>query len=363
MNEKAFWIGFNQVRGIGPVRLAALLDKFGSLEAAWYAPIHELQYAGLDRRSLENLLSARQQLDLTAEWQRVERSKFRVLTWADEDYPVALLGVDAPPPVLYVDGTLDERDAWAIALVGTRRATAYGREVAHKLATELARHGVTLVSGLALGIDTIAHKAALDAGGRTIAVLGSGVDYVYPNQNRGLAREIAQAGAVVSEYALGTRPEANNFPPRNRIISGLSQGVIVVEAGERSGALITAKFAADQGREVFAVPGSILNPGSSGCNQLIQAGAIPLLSIEDVLDQLNLNRLGERRTEQQVVRQAVPDDPFEAELLEKISFDPQHVDELVRQFTLPAAQISSLLAIMELKGLIRQVGAMLYVRA
>jgi DNA processing protein len=223
----------------------------------------------------------------------------------------------------------------------------------------LARHRVTVVSGLALGIDTIAHKAALRAGGRTVAVLGSGVDYVYPNQNRGLAQAIAQTGAVISEYPLGTRPEANNFPPRNRIISGLSQGVIVVEAGERSGALITAKYAAEQGREVFAVPGSILNPSSRGCNQLIQAGAHPLLSVEDVLDQLNLSRLGQ----QQSVRQSVSDDPLEAALLEKMSFEPQDIDELVRQLTLPAAQISSLLAIMELKGLVRQVGPLLYVRA
>jgi DNA processing protein len=359
MEEKAYWIGFNRVRGIGPARLTTLLERFETLEAAWHAPLYALQQCGLDRRSLENLLVARDQIDLAEEWRRIQRSGVQVLTWADAEYPERLRMTDGSPPVLYVDGALEERDGWAVGIVGTRRASAYGREVTYTLATELARHGVTVVSGLALGIDTVAHEAAVDAGGRTVAVLGSGIDYVYPTQNKRLARRIRQSGAVISEYALGVRPEASNFPPRNRIISGLSRVIVVVEAGERSGALITAKFAAEQGRDVFAVPGSILHPGSSGCNRLIQDGAMPLLAVDDVLDQLNLERLFEHRA----VRQKVPDDPLEAAVLEKITIDPQHVDELVRQLTLPAAQISSLLAIMELKGLVRQVSAMHYVRA
>jgi DNA processing protein len=172
----------------------------------------------------------------------------------------------------------------------------------------------------------VAHRAALDAGGRTIAVLGSGVDQIYPPQNRGLAQAIIGQGAVVSEYALGTRPDASNFPPRNRIISGLSRGVIIVEAGERSGALITARFAAEQGRELFAVPGSILSPGSVGCNTLIQQGAAPLLSVDDVLEQLNMSRIVEHRD----ARQSVPADPAEAALLAHLSHEPTHIDDLVR---------------------------------
>lgn len=358
VNEKAYWVAFNRVPGIGPARLATLIEICGTIAQAWKAPIHQLKEAGLDRRSQENLLAARRTLDPAIEWQKLQKTGVKVLTWDDTDYPHRLRQTPHPPPVLYVCGTISNEDQSAVAMVGTRRASAYGREVAHALATELARHHVTIVSGLALGIDTIAHQAALEAGGRTIAVLGSGVDQIYPPHNRGLAQEILRNGAIVSEYPLGTRPEASNFPPRNRIISGLSLCVVVVEAGRRSGALITAKFAVEQGRDVFAVPGSILHPGSAGCNQLIQDGAIPLLSVDDVLEQLDLTQV----TAQSAVRQSVPPDPSEAQLLEHLSAEPKHVDELVREVTLAAAQVSSLLAMMELKGLVRQVGPMRYVR-
>ena len=207
-------------------------------------------------------------------------------------------------------------------------------------------------------MDTVAHRAALEAGGRTLAVLGSGVDQIYPPQNRGLAAAIAEQGAVISDYALGTRPEANNFPPRNRIISGLSRGVVIVEAGERSGALITARFAADQGREVFAVPGSILHPSSAGCNALIQQGATPVLSVDTVLEQLNLQHLQERIQ----ARAAVPADPQEQQLLALLSAEPVHIDEIVRGAKLPPAVVGGLLTVMELKGLVRQAAAMTYVR-
>jgi DNA processing protein len=358
MNEQAYWIGFNRVPGIGPARLRSLLDVCGSIEQAWKASVHQMREAGLDRRTIERLLETRRTLDLQAEWEKTEQTGVRVFTWDDPDYPENLRQVPQAPPVLYCRGSLTQEDTWAVAIVGTRRASAYGREVAHRLATELAANGITVVSGLALGIDAVAHQAALDAGGRTIAVLGSGVDQLYPAQNRKLATQIMESGAVVSEYALGTKPEANNFPPRNRIISGLSCGIIVVEAGQRSGALITADFAAEQGRDVFAVPGSILHPGSIGCNTLIQNGAIPLLTIDDVLTQLDLARVADQRT----VRQTVPPDPTESVLLEHLSSEPRHVDDIVREVTMPSSQVSSLLAIMELKGLIRQVGTLRYVR-
>lgn len=358
MNTKAYWIGFNQVPGIGPARLAALIDVCGSVEAAWKAPIQRLKEAGLDRRSLENLLSIRRSLDLAAAWQRVEKAGVRVYTWDDPDYPVNLRQAPVAPPVLYVQGALEEADQVAVAVVGTRQASAYGREVARGLATELAANGITVVSGLALGIDATAHQAALDGGGRTIAVLGSGVDQIYPARNRKIATAMLAQGAVISEYPLGTRPEASNFPPRNRIISGLSLAVVVVEAGQRSGALITARFAAEQGRDVFAVPGSILQPSSAGCNALIQDGAQPLLSINDLLDSLQLERIAVQRE----ARKAIPADPTEERLLEKLSSDPRHLDEIVRDTAMPAAQVSSLLALMELKGLVRQVSAMRYVR-
>jgi DNA processing protein len=250
-------------------------------------------------------------------------------------------------------------DDWAVAIVGTRTASPYGREAARAVAGDLARAGVTIISGLARGIDAQAHQAALDAGGRTIAVMGSGLDVVYPWEHRKLAADITQKGALISEYGLGVQPEANNFPARNRIISGLSRGVVVVEAGDQSGALITAGFAAEQGREVFAVPGGIFHRNSRGTNRLIRDGAHPVLSAADVLEALDLTAVTEHVTAQMLF----PTDATEALLLERLSEDPTHVDEVGLATGLPIATVSSTLALMELKGLVRHVGGMNYIRA
>ena len=354
-----YWIGFNKVTGIGAARLRALLDYFGDLETAWTAHTHDLQQAGLDRRSLANLLNARDQLDLDAEVERLRRMQVQVLTWDDPDYPPNLRQIYNAPPVLYVRGCIEERDEWAVAIVGTRRASVYGKEAARMIGAGLARAGVTIVSGLARGIDTVAHRACLDAGGRTIAVLGSGVDVIYPAQNARLAAEIMERGALVSEYALGIRPEARNFPPRNRIISGLTLGTVVVEADVGSGARITSDFAAEQGREVFAVPGSIFARGSRGTNELIQQGAKMVCNVSDVLEELNLTMV----SEQAQARAVIPENETEAVLLEHLSAEPIHVDRLGRAVQLPIAQVSSTLALMELKGMVRQVGGMSYVLA
>jgi DNA processing protein len=359
LDPLAYWIGFNRVRGIGPARLRALLDSFGTIGAAWLAPEDALREVGLDRRSISNLLEARRGLDLPGELARIQRAGVQVLTWEDPAYPQSLLTINDPPPVLYVMGELSFEDAWAVAMVGTRTASVYGREAARVLASDLARAGVTIVSGLARGIDAQAHRAALDAGGRTVAVLGSGVDIIYPWEHRKLAEEISGRGALVSEYGLGTKPEASNFPPRNRIISGLSRGVIVVEAGDQSGALITADFAAEQGREVFAVPGGIFQRGSRGTNRLIRDGAQPVLSANDVLEVLNMTAVAEHVEAQMLL----PTDATEAVLLQQLSDDPAHVDEVGQAAGLPIATVSSTLALMELKGLVRQVGGMKYVRA
>jgi DNA processing protein len=338
-HNQAYWIALNKVSGIGPARLRALLEVCENVEAAWQASIQEMQAAKLDRRSIESLLKARREIQPQAEYERVQAAGVTVLTWDDGDYPAALREIDASPPVLYLRGRLTAQDEWAVALVGTR-------------------HGVTVVSGLALGVDTVAHRSAMEAGGRTLAVLGSGLDQMYPPQNRGLAQSIAAQGAVISDYPLGTRPDAGNFPPRNRIISGLSRGVVVVEAGERSGALITARFAAEQGRDVFAVPGSILHPGSAGCNTLIQQGATPLLTVDDVLEQLDMLHMQERIA----VRESVPLDEPQAQILALLTAEPQHIDEIVRQAKLPAATVGGLLTVLELSGLARQAATMMYVR-
>jgi DNA processing protein len=354
-----YWVGFNIVRGIGPTRLRALLDYFGDVERAWHAPGEELRRAGLDRRSLENLLATRAQLDLGRELEQIAHAGAQVVTWESPGYPHLLREIPDPPPVLYIKGAMTEEDAWALAVVGTRRSTAYGREVTRRLTTTLARSGITIVSGLARGIDAEAHWAALKAEGRTIAVLGCGIDRVYPPEHRKLAEQIVAQGALVSDYPLGTAPEGSNFPPRNRIISGLSLGVLVTEAGVRSGALITADYAAEQGRDVFAVPGSILMRGSAGTNALIRDGATVVLGPEDILEELNLTMVAE----QAEARQVLPADETEAALLGHLSAEPTHVDELQQQVDLPIAQVTSTLALMELKGMVRQVGGMKYVVA
>jgi len=359
VSERKYWVGFNIVPGIGPAKVRALLDHFGDLETAWHAEARDLQAAGLDRRALENLLNVRATLDLDAEMEKIAQAGAQVLTWDDPEYPPLLRKTYSPPPVLYVKGELRPEDEWAVAVVGTRRATVYGKEVTRKIAGELARSGLTIVSGLARGIDAQAHRAALEAGGRTIAVLGCGIDIIYPAEHRRLAQEITEHGALVSEYALGTPPEGSNFPPRNRIISGLSLGVVITEAGVGSGALITADFALEQGREVFAVPGSIFSPRSQGTNRLIQQGAKLVLTVEDILEELNLTMISQHVE----ARAILPENETEAALLQYLSSEPTHVDELGRQSGLPIAQVNSTLALMELKGMVRQVGGMHYVLA
>jgi DNA processing protein len=360
MSDVRYWIGFNLIPRIGPVRLAALRDYFGDLEAAWRADAASLRAAGLPQDALERLLLGRTRLDLDAETRKLAASGAHVLTWDSADYPSLLKSIAQPPPVLYVRGALTPADEFAVAVVGTRHASTYGKEAARRLAAGLAENGVTVVSGLALGIDGVAHRAALDAGGRTLAVLGCGVDVVYPAAHQDLARHIAQAGALISDYPLGTLPEAPNFPPRNRIISGLSLGTLVVEGGQDSGALITVRFALEQGRECFAVPGNIYSRLSEGTNAIIQRGEAKLVTnVKDVLEELNLTMVAQ----QAEVRQALPENPTEQTLLARITSDPIHLDELVRASGLPTATVSSTLCMMELKGLVRRVDNMSYVLA
>jgi DNA processing protein len=357
MEDKRYWVGFNLVKGIGAVRLQALREHFGDLSLAWQAPLDALQAAGLSQKIAERVIQARASVDLDGFMEQIAAQGIQVLTWEDEAYPSRLKEIDQPPPILYLRGELTTEDSWAVAVVGTRRVTAYGRQVTEELASYLAQNGVTVVSGLARGVDAIAHQAALKAGGRTLAVMGNGVDRIYPPEHRALGEQILASGALLSDYAPGTPPESANFPPRNRLISGLSLAVVVVEAGETSGALITAQFAVDQGREVFAVPGNILAPQSKGTNRLIQQGAHPLLSARDVLEALNLTRVSEQR----LVRKVLPADNVEAQVLNVLAHEPLHVDEIRNQTGLPIERVSATLVMMELKGMVRQVGGMNYV--
>jgi DNA processing protein len=355
-DAKKYWVGFNLVKGIGAVRFQRILSYFGDLSLAWEAPGEAFREAGLPDKVLENFLRYRAETDLDQVYESILTQDITILTPLDVDYPALLREIDQPPPVLYVRGALLPADEFAVAVVGTRRVTAYGRQVAQDTSFFLAGHGLTIVSGLARGVDALAHRAALKAGGRTIAVLGSGVDVIYPPEHRNLVEEIIEQGAVISDYPPGTPPEGVNFPPRNRIISGLSLATIVVEAGERSGALITADFAVEQGRDVFAVPGNVLSPMSRGTNRLVQKGAFMLVSPQDVLNVLELEHVQELA----VARQSLPTDTTEIRILQVMDYEPVHVDTICLALDLPVDKVSAALTMMELKGFVQHVGGMRY---
>jgi DNA processing protein len=356
--QAKFFIGFNRIWGIGPARIRSLLEHFGDLERAWKASPAALRKAGLGPKSVAMVLKARQGLDLEAEVRRIKRAGIEIVTWDDAAYPCRLAEIHHPPPLLYRLGDFVPEDRWAVAVVGTRQVTPYGRSVTERIASHLAASGLTIISGLARGVDGIAHRAALQAGGRTIAVLGSGLDTIYPPEHEALVRDIQQQGAVISDYPLGTLPEPTNFPPRNRIISGLSLAVVITEAGQSSGALITASFAADQGRDVMAVPGDVTRPTSQGCNRLIRDGAQPVSGAEDILQALDLELMARH----EAVAEALPEDSNERAVLQALSDEPAHVDEIYAESQLSMPEITASLSMLELKGRVRHVGGMKYIR-
>src|SRR5581483_3020283 len=356
--ERKYWIAFSRITRIGSVRAALLEAHFGSMAEAWRAGPADLMTAGLDRGTVNSIVNARRDIDPDAELARLHKAGVKAYCWHDEAYPLRLREVDDRPPVLYVRGDLRPEDEWAVAVVGTRRATPYGRQAAEHFATYLSRHRITIVSGLARGIDAVAHRAALVAGGRTIAVLACGLDIVYPPEHVKLAQEVMQQGCLVSDYPLGTQPRSEYFPRRNRILSALSLGVLVVEGDVDSGALITARLALEQNREVFAVPGSIYSPTYRGANKLIRDGEAKLVAAaEDILEELNLTMA----THQMELREVLPADPTEARLLKVITNQPIHIDEVQRASGLPIAAVSGALAMLELKGAVKQVGPMNFV--
>ncbi|MCX6724559.1 MAG: DNA-processing protein DprA, partial [Candidatus Shapirobacteria bacterium] len=265
INEKKYWIGFSAFNGIGPKRFALLRNYFGSARSAWEARLKELLAIGLEQKLVENFVKFRQDFDLNSYFLRLRENKIECQTLVDKNYPENLKKIDNPPYVLFVKGKIKPQDELALAVVGTRKMTAYGREVTESLTQQLVNFGLTIVSGLARGVDTTAHQTVLQNGGRTIAVLACGLDIIYPPENKKLAEEIANGhGVLVSEFPPGHQAVPGNFPARNRIISGLSLGTLVIEGAQDSGALITARHAADQGREVFAVPGPITSQNSAG---------------------------------------------------------------------------------------------------
>jgi DNA processing protein len=358
--DAGYWIALSKIPGIGPARLRRLWEYFGDMAAAWKADAHALRIAGLDGRSVEALSQHRGALHPDREAQRLADSAAGLLTLADAAFPALLRPLEGAPALLYVRGTLQPEDEAAVAVVGNRQITPYGRQVTHHFVSDLAVHHITIVSGLARGVDALAHTIALERGTRTIAVLGCGVDQIYPPEHRALAGEITRAGALVSEFPLGTLPDAGNFPLRNRVISGLSLGTLIIEAGPTSGALITAQRALEQNRDVFAVPGSIFAPRSAGTNALIRRGEARLVTCAaQLLEELQLDEV----PRQLGLEPLLAHDATEAHLLSYLGAEPLHVDALTRLVDLPVNVVSAALAMLELRGMVRQVSTMLYVRA
>lgn len=352
--EELYWIGLKSVAGVGNVTFRRLLERFGSPRAALSAPDPELAgVRGMTAQGIEAIRAGTWQAFAGDECRRLETSGARLVTFTSRDYPKSLFQINDPPPFLYVKGDLRSPGP-AIAMVGSRRATRYGIMTTTRLAGELARHGVTLISGMARGVDTAAHRGALAAGGRTIGVLGCGIDMIYPPENRGLFDEMSSRGALVSEFPLGTLPLGENFPRRNRIISGLASGVLVVEASEKSGSLITAQCALEQGRDVFAVPGQIGFASCRGSNRLIQQGAKLVDCVEDILEELP----GWSAPPGDGDTPAPPRDfaltPREAGVYELLARGALHIDDIIVQTELTAAEVSSMLLHLELKGAVMQ---------
>jgi DNA processing protein len=345
----------------GGVGLQTLLAAFGSALAAWRTPSDRVQAAGIGPALAAAMRRFPWVHTLRAEQQRVAEAGLSVIVWGDPDYPAPLQQISSAPPVLYVRGQLEREDVQAVAIVGSRRATAYGEAVARELAGELARRGLTIVSGLARGIDAAAHAGAIEAGGRTLAVLGSGLDQLYPPEHRALADAVAGAGALLTEFPLGTPPLRLHFPQRNRIISGLSLGVVVVEAGLGSGALITADHALDQGREVFAVPGRVHARYSEGSNRLIKAGAKLVESWEDVLAELIPSLKPSRRKTRVKPPPTLSAD--EQHVYEALGDGPLHIDAIIVATGLGGGRVASVLVELEMRGVIRQVKGKVFEQA
>jgi DNA processing protein len=354
--ERLCWLGFSHVPGIGPVKLAQLETYFKDISSAWQANPDELKLCGIENSTVDSIVKVRNSINLELESENLIRLGIRFLTWHDAEYPRRLKEIHDRPPYIFIKGEIKSPDNTCIAVVGTRRPTVYGRQVAEELAANLARNRITIVSGLARGIDTVGHMAALESGGRTVAVLGGSITNIYPFENTNLAGRICENGALITEYPPGTRPRPEYFPRRNRIIAGLSLGTLVIEAGENSGALITARLALEQNREVFSVPGSILSEGSKGTNRLIQEGAKLVTSFSDILEELNLKTVALQHES----GETIPATESELTLLKYIGREPRHIDEICEQSAMPAGIVSSTLAMMELKGMIKQIGAMNY---
>lgn len=363
-DELAFWLALLLTPGIGPRRFQALLDRFGSPRELFEMPSSVLAEAKVIPKALISQLTTPDwsQVEKQLNWQQ-DRNK-QIITCADQCYPPLLKEISDPPPLLFVQGTVELLSRQQIAVVGSRNPTADGSENSYAFACDLSHRGYLITSGLALGVDSAAHRGALAAEGATIAVMGTGPDHYYPPNNRPLANEIIQNGALITEFPLGTPPLAENFPRRNRIISGMSLGVLVTEAALRSGSLITARSALEQGREVFAIPGSIHNPLARGCHALLRDGAKLVENSQDIIEELGALSSLEQRCEQPTTQPlfSSPLNHKEKMVLSHLGFDPHSIDLLVERTGLTAEELSSILLVLELHNHVKAAPGGHYVR-
>ena len=355
----------SMISGVGPRIRKSLLERFGSARAVLAAAPGELQSVqGVGPKLVRKIVGADHEIDVMGEIELCRQRDIDILVEADPDYPRPLREIHDPPGVLFVRGKLKPDDALAIGIVGTRHGTQYGLRMAERLAGSLARAGLTVISGLARGIDAAAHRGALAVGGRTIAVMASGVLNIYPPEHGKLAAEVAARGALVSESPAGGEPLAGMFPQRNRLISGMSLGVIVVEAPERSGALITARHAMEQGREVFAVPGNVDSRASRGCHQLIRDGAKLVESADDVLEELGPLVEAAPRDDGQTIHHPAELllNEQEQQVLSAVGGEATPVDQIISETGLPVPQVLSTLSVLEMRRLIRRLSGTMVVR-
>ena len=361
-SDRELLVGLNRIPQLSPRRTRRLFARFESFRGIWEASAATLAQVFASQVIGEAIASGRDEAAIDEEFRAADEAGIRIVTLVDEEYPPLLREIDDPPLALYVRGEASIDPARSIAVVGTRRSTRYASLVAARLSSQLAMKGIAVVSGLATGTDTAAHQGALDVGGRTIAVMGCGVDRVYPKRNQDLYDRIAETGTILSEYPLGTRPAKWTFPQRNRIISGLCRGVVVVQAPERSGSLITARLALEQGREVFAVPGNITNLTSVGTNRLLKDGAKLVVTVDDILEEYpDLLRLKSTPGEE-----SDADEPKlgerEQAVYDLIRLEPVHVDDIIGRADLSPTEASHILLLLQLEGLIEEVEGGRYIR-
>lgn len=359
--EKKYWIAISAFEeGIGPLRFKLLLEYFGSALAIWEAPERKLAEIGLGEKITAKFADFRKNFKIEEYLGQLDKKGIRTVILAEPDYPPLLKEISDPPPVLYLKGNFTDFNSPTLAVVGTRKSTNYGRQACEMLVSDLVSAGLVIVSGLARGIDSAAHQATLAIGGKTIAVLGCGVDVIYPPENKKLYEEITKSGVIVSEMPLTHWASKGTFPARNRIISGLSLGVLVVEGAEDSGALITASYAAEQGREVFAVPGPITSPFSAGPAKLLKSGAKLVFGAEDVLEELNLNLKFRKQKLKQEIKEHQELLPEERAILSLLLIENLYIDEIVRKIGLDSGKVGSFLSLMEIKGLVKHLGGGTY---